>query len=938
MAKTKCGFLSRNSKILVAGLAAAALACICFASRGLFPFGTLTLTQVDAWQIYTPTLYSQYDLLHGGGAFSVMQATFCGGDFVRTLISIAMSPINWLCFLLPRTLIPYYTNIAMLICICASAVTATLMLFRIFPKNGMWNVVLGLAYAFGPFTFYNSTITVWYQFIILFPLLIVALRRLVKSGKGLFFALLAAYFVAGSVQTGFMALMFTLFGTGIYIWFYAPKKERVRLMYRVGVYTLAALLLSAFAALPSVSTLFTSSRASENASLTSGIWSNLGVDALTTQVYTEKLYMLLAPLPVGIIIVGLFKKRVRLSRYIDNNGRSVSTGAFTALLLLLLFTAFCEHSNLLWHLGSYAWFPLRYGFMITAVMLLVAAGCISEQTEISAKAYDKPKDITNTDDTPKQNQSDRAQNKRRTIRIIACILAIFAVIAAVILSIRFQTVIASDIRLKSSVEKCIITLSISVLLCAAAACAAWVTSGSSSAKAASAQQKSVSCVQKFAAPALALLIVCSFAFFGLYSCVMAGEVPSDYPALARMYESEIGGDALIRVKEERSVANRNFGKNAGVMTIGGFNANVPSEYVETMLAMGYTKAWTSVVSTGGTLLSDALLRNGYIMGFKDGDTITALYDYYDNYGTADDDTRYTVYKNDMLFPSAFTTGDEILNVLLDAQNPLESTNAIYRALTYEEDDILLILSDGEARQGGGLRCTADCGQGSVLYIDLAADRHNVSISVNDRMIDMSDEFYGYSEHRLVELGYYQGETVIEVFARDALFDYGAVRVGVFDVSKLKDLCADLAAHAASHIELDGASLIVEIEAPAESVVFIPVATSAAYKCTVNGSETPLTTALGSFCAVRVNAGVNKIVITNSLSATQALGFAVTLVGAAMLLLHELLRRKHAALPQWWAITVSACYTAILAAACAALIVAPLCLWLIAVAALCLGLA
>lgn len=869
---------------LLAALAAAVIACALFAVSGLYPLGAKTINTADSWQIYTPGLYAKYDFLHGTNVYRVLQSTYSGGDVFSFIFNILKNPLQWFAFLMPRESLAFYPNIMLLMCIVLSSASAVILLKKCYPENGVWNILLALSYGFSSFIFYNYVISIWYPAMILFPLLVLSLIRLAKKGKGLLYALLLTYYLCNGVQIGIMVLLFTLFSTGIYIFIYADKAQRKAIAYRVGIYTLIGILLSGAELIPSVASILNSSRATYNVGNAASLWKDKGMSQLA-----DKFFMLLTPLPVGLIFAALFRKKLKLKRLSD--GVRVESGAAVAMLILLVATVFCQGANRLWHLGSYGMYPIRYCFMIIVVMLLVASEFIRS---IYADA-----DLKIEEAAPKNKRKGTART------VILSVLSAALGVAAIIIVIRFRGVLANAHSSYFSISEAAVSIAAALLLCAA--CALLPSPKKS-------RQK------HDAAPILAGFLVVCFAFMGIYGCIDGVAVQPDYTAEQSIFNDNIGGDSLIRLKEAHSAAQRSYGQNAAVMTMGGNTGIVSSAYTNALTAMGYPSVWTSTVSTGGTLLTDALLRNGYVMGLRECDTTDSLYTFFKDYGDENDGGSFAVYQNDMLLPEAFVTDASAVDAQLFTDAPLQTTNSIYRALSGADEDIVTFF-EADA-QNGLLTYQIDCGEGAVVYIDPSVAWIQFNVYANGKRLSTMDEFSQYTIHRTLDAGYYTGVVTIALEPLEDELSAEDIVVGALNVDMLTQLCE---AYSSRGAEVDFSADGIHVSAYSaedNGIVFIPIRNISSYNCTVNGKKAEIVSAFGAFCAIAVPKGQSQIVIRSGVDFNRAMGLLVTALGVAVLVLHLLLRRRRGEPCAWWATVVAVTYTVILCVGVSVLCVAP----------------
>lgn len=351
--------------LAMTGLLSVLLLFLIFWHKGLFPVGNGSVVMSDLYSQYVPLLYHFYDVITGQAGMFWESGISGGCNIYIDTINEVLNPFNYLLFLFGRDQIYLAVNVIMALYLIAAALSMHVFLLQAFPGKREWNVGISMAYAFGGYMAYNFQIIKWMYFPVLFPLFMLALMRLYR-GKGRAYALLLAYQLMLSVQFGFMLLLFVLFGSAAFLFLTKEKEERKILAGRLAFYTAAGLLLSAVVLLPGILLLFTSSRAEANTSYFS-VMGKHGLDDLF-----ERLFQVFHPVTAAAILLLLksFVKIPQKAAFLKEKRKSL-TAAAVVFAAGLLFGIVWQPINLLWHLGSYVCFPVRYGYMVTFVLLVL---------------------------------------------------------------------------------------------------------------------------------------------------------------------------------------------------------------------------------------------------------------------------------------------------------------------------------------------------------------------------------------------------------------------------------------------------------------------------------------------------------------------------------------------------------------------------------------
>ncbi len=371
--------LNRRELIFTA-LSAAGVFAALFVRRGFWPFGSGSVLITDLYSQYAPLLYRFYDVVTGrANLFYEFRIAGGLGLYADTVNELA-NPFNYLLLLFGRDRIRLALNILVALYGIAAAVSADFFLQKLVrptEKAQVLNLSLALSYAFSGYASYNYQIIKWMIFPVIFPLYMLSLAGISKASEignapentrraGTAFALLTAWQLVLSIQLGFMALLFALFAFG-----FAKNKERRDAVPVLGIYTLAGILLAGAALVPDILTLLDSARAGYTSYLS--VMTRHGLDDLG-----DRLFQIAHPVLIALILFMLCGKLSRRKgKYAASpgSGEAAASGhraawlrTVAALTVFLWLTVLFEPANLLWHMGSYRCFPVRYAYMALLAM------------------------------------------------------------------------------------------------------------------------------------------------------------------------------------------------------------------------------------------------------------------------------------------------------------------------------------------------------------------------------------------------------------------------------------------------------------------------------------------------------------------------------------------------------------------------------------------
>lgn len=629
--------------LLAAGLSLGVFVVL-FIIRNLFPFGKGSVLMIDLHSQYVPLLYRFYDVVTGQKNL-FMDLTASGGAYLYAdTINEILNPFNYLLLLFGREKIYLAINVLLALYGTAASATACFTLQKISDKNRAWNVPLSICYGLSGFMAAQFQIMKWMYLIVLFPIFVWALVRLVKEKKWGIYALLLAYQLMLSLQLGFMTLLFTLFAAGFYVLYERKNAKKAIVALILG--TITGVLIASVVLVPNVLQLLNSARGTENASYL-GVMKQHGLDDLF-----ERLYQAFNPV---LFVAGLYfawkswkkKEFTKEKKY---------------LLLWILFmavTVIAQPSNLLWHLGSYRCFPVRYAYMIL----------FSEILFVKSVA-----------------DSEAAEGKLRQVIGAAVVLLISS--SAIFLTLKWSTAISQGFsslavsQVPSVVIKLVILLGLMTLAGVAA-----VLSGK-----------------------WRMQIVTAVA------CVMGGlfflfvMLPQDYPVrimnetayedMLAAYEKTDERTPLIHREDNIDWPLNATLVSGGRSMTGYFPSGSGKEYASAMEKLGYYTPWVSTRTQGGTMISDAvlaimrsdinqpLLTEGLVLPVGT-DKLREMYAEWDGLGPLERQAKL----------GELLAGKEVLTILPAEDAKITKDSVLYAEVKTEDGESTEIICLGEYTQG-----------------------------------------------------------------------------------------------------------------------------------------------------------------------------------------------------------------------------------------------
>ena len=332
---------------------------------GFYPFGTGSVAALDLHSQYIPILYRFYDTVTGVKNIAVDFHIGGGLNMYSDTLTELLNPFNYVLFLFGRTVIYKSVNILLVLYIMAASMSAYFAFSKLFPKNNfVLNVILSLSYGMSYFNAYQYEIIRWLYLVVLFPLFVLALMRMLEKEKPLLFILMLGYILIISLQFGIQLCFFSfVFSTCYLVKESGGKLKDIsgKRCLMTGLSFIAAVLISGIGTVPAVINLMGSARSVQSDSILSVI-SHHGLDNIL-----ERLLEISSPVCLGVFIASIMLLKKEMWAVLKVH-REVAL-----CFLILLVTVLLEPSNLMWHLGSYQCFPVRYGYIVLWLELMLVS-------------------------------------------------------------------------------------------------------------------------------------------------------------------------------------------------------------------------------------------------------------------------------------------------------------------------------------------------------------------------------------------------------------------------------------------------------------------------------------------------------------------------------------------------------------------------------------
>lgn len=828
--------------------------CVIYAMKGIFPFGSDTVAYMDMWQMNVPIYYHIYDVLHGDKSLFYDLYTGLGMNMTEsTAICSLISPFNLLFYFTPRSGILYFVSIFNAVKFITAAFTMSAFLRYKFKRTHIfWRTVAAFAYGLCGFNLMYGSNSQWLDIVALFPLLMTALDYSMRTRRVLPYGLALGGFMIVNPYIGVIVLIFIFIASGANILFITKKREKTLAILNLGIGTALGIGISAFILLPFLTQMGRTSRVG-GGTLASMIALIFSTEANQTMLNFRKCWMLCGTaVAAAMIIVG----------FVNLKHRSRMKSCILICLAALIIPVFFERINLLWHGGSYAEFPMRFGFLLSFMMWTSALALVQHIPQLNLFYL----------------RRDLSKSKLRKILGTGWIAVCIALIPAItcFINSEFLRIDAKHIILLSVTLYSIIAL------------------------------YSIICLNLRNIPILRL---------ALASLVIGEIVAGGYLHIGKSFlddhfsnnidmsyadeihkiadEIEPADSKTVRMKNADARFTSNYPLMMQRSALSNWTHSVDSAIQGAYKKAGYSTIYTRLLDTGGTIFSDALFN------VRDVLTMTELSPDAYNYVNTFNGLNY--YKSNYSFGFGFVA-DETLPYAPES-GAFTIQNHIYRSM------------GGEGELFKTVKASAYCDENVVQNIEYdeksttytlkidghqnlyVADAVSMTLSVNGTPLiipNCGNEYYGYPtnfNNGFVDCGAYTNETI-----KLRLEYFGGVSdqyllIGLMDYDLLDSLTSS---YTPAQLEKEGKSSfqLSAFAANDNEYLFIPLSYDDGLRCKVNGKNSEVVKVMGIFSAVKLNSGENTVKISY-MPPKMGTGLLISLMSLATLLIYSqlILKRK-----------------------------------------------
>lgn len=591
-----------------------------YAALGTYPFGTSSVLVLDLNGQYVYFFEALRDAVWGDGSLFYSFSRAMGGEFLGMYAYYLASPLSYIVALFPKGMILEALYLMLILKCGLSGLTFCYYVNENkLTKNKPAQVMFSCMYALSAYGIVMQHNTMWFDNVILLPIVALGIEKLIKERKYKMFTISLSLCVLSNFYIGYMVCIFTF----IYFFFYyfsrskteinplGEKYHFVRSISRVGIFSAIAIAISACILLPALYSLTLGKNNFSDPNYVPvqkfdflDLFSMMFPGSYDT-VRPEGLPLIYCGLP-AIIFLPLFF----ISKHFSRREKIASA----SLILFFVISFNMSTLDMVWHgMQRPNWLNYRYSFMLCFFILL-----------LGIKVFNKIKTI-----------------KKNTVIAICAAAAIllfimqkmeydnlpdfgcvwFSLIFLFIYAIGIPTVSKSKYKITSTMILCVFV-----------------------------------CLELFICGLLNLVALDDDVVISSYTSYHDNFLTKIRPIVEDVQESDqsfyrMEKNKHRKVNDPMALGMRGFSNSTSTL-------NEDSITFLAKMGLASKSHWTKYL--GATPVFDSMFGVKYLVAEKTDKTVSPLYEVY----KTDTENGYIAYKNPYALPIAYTVNSDIKDVVL----------------------------------------------------------------------------------------------------------------------------------------------------------------------------------------------------------------------------------------------------------------------------------
>lgn len=358
------------------------VAYCCFS---IFPVGNRSVLALDLNGQYVYYYDYMYDVLAGKESIFYSWSRNLSGEFMGIVGYYIASPFNFLVWMFPRSMITEGLLTMMVTKVGAIGLCCALFLNKCRGYNRMTTIIFSSCYALCAYTIEQTMNPMWLDGVLALPLIAYGIEKLIDEGRFRLYIVSLAYSFVTCFYIGYMMAIFSVIYFCYYL-FVSDSKTLVRKLparcVLYGISSLTAAAASAFMLIPVYHSLsngkFTFSKPDY-----STIATNFDIIRLAEKLFPNT-YDTVRMSGLPFLYCGLAALLFLPAYFFMKKIKGRERIASAAVLLIITVCMLIKQVDMIWHGGQLPnWLPQRYSFVVSFLMISMAAKAFNSLKEIS---------------------------------------------------------------------------------------------------------------------------------------------------------------------------------------------------------------------------------------------------------------------------------------------------------------------------------------------------------------------------------------------------------------------------------------------------------------------------------------------------------------------------------------------------------------------------
>lgn len=201
-------FFSTNLVYFLSFIIPIFILLLIYVLRGIYPFGDEVFLRSDMYHQYAPFLAAFQEKLKTGGSLAYSWDIGGGVNFVALYAYYLATPINWILFLFPQSILTELMSIILILKIGLAGFTFSYYICKHFNTNNPAVGAFAIFYALSAYVAAYSWNVMWLDCIWLLPLILLGLEYLVKENKPFLYCITLGLSILSNYYISIMICIF----------------------------------------------------------------------------------------------------------------------------------------------------------------------------------------------------------------------------------------------------------------------------------------------------------------------------------------------------------------------------------------------------------------------------------------------------------------------------------------------------------------------------------------------------------------------------------------------------------------------------------------------------------------------------------------------------------------------------------------------------------